>query len=88
MFNDSHVMANTKNKKLGIKIVNNPYNKRESDPFNTKNTIQGKSSSISYQEKMILVEKSQNFIQSQLRVNFSKLNSIFKFYKLILINCY
>jgi len=68
MFNESNVMANTRNKKLGVKIVDNPYNKRESDPFNTKNVIQGKSPSISYQEKLKLVEKNQNFIESKLRV--------------------
>ncbi len=70
MFNESNVMANTRNKKLGVKIVDNPYNKRESDPFNTKNVIKGKSSSISYEEKMKLVEKNQNFIDSKLRVTF------------------
>jgi hypothetical protein len=68
MFNDSNVMANTRNKKLGVKIVDNPYNKRESDPFNTKNVIQGKSTSISYQEKLKLVEKNQGLIDSKLKV--------------------
>jgi len=67
MFNDSHVMA-SRNKKLGVKIVDNPYNKRESDPFNTKNIIQGKSSSLSYQDKLRLVEKSQNEVENKLRV--------------------
>lgn len=68
MFNDSSTMT-TKKKNQGIKIVDTPYSKRESDPFNTKNIINEKvPPSITYEEKMKLVEKNQKYIDNQLRV--------------------
>lgn len=67
MFNDSS-LAVAKGKKQGIKIVSNPYSKRESDPFNTKNFIKDTAPSISHEEKRKLVEQNQNYVDSQIKV--------------------
>jgi hypothetical protein len=69
MFNDSSVMA-SRNKKLGVKIVDTPYSKRETDIFNTKNVIKPRSSSVTYEDKLRLVEKQQNYVDTLIKVNF------------------
>jgi len=69
MFNDSHVMA-SRNKNLGVKIVDNPYNKRQTDPFNTKNVNDERPPCLSKEGKLRLVQKSQQDIEGKLRVYF------------------
>jgi len=56
------------NKKSGIKIVENPLNKRISDIFNYKSDINTKISILTYDQKMKHVEDMQNYIDLKLRV--------------------
>lgn len=68
MFNDPSILA-SRNKKQGVKIVDNPYSKHETDIFNCKNVIKPRSSSVTYEDKLRLVEKQQNFIDTQIKVS-------------------
>jgi hypothetical protein len=67
MFNESLVMA-SKNKKLGVKIIDTPYSKRETDIFNTKNFIKPRSSSVTFEDKLRLVEEQQNYVDTLIKV--------------------
>lgn len=70
MFNDNKRVLTTGARSKGVKIVDNPYSKRESDIFNTKTVVKPRSSSLTYDDKMRLVERQQNFVDSQIRVKF------------------
>ncbi len=56
------------NKKSGLKLTENPLNKRESDIFNNKSIINPQAQTISYEHKMKLVKEMENFLDYKLRV--------------------
>lgn len=65
-----NTVMSTGRRNKGRKIVENSYSKNVSDIFNTGNTpIKPRSSSVTYDDKMRLVENHQKYIESKIRVN-------------------